>query len=56
MENNQPQVANDPVQVDFQNQLNQDLGPNNAQPNNNIEAQANPAAEKDPPEDEGVQP
>ena len=55
-ENNQPQVANDPVQVDFQNQLNQDLAPNNAQPNNDIEAQANPAAEKDPPEDEGVQP
>ena len=52
-ENNQP-VQDNNVQVDFQNQLNQDLDPiPNA--NNNEEVEVKKASEKDPPE-EGVQP
>ncbi|MBO5529315.1 MAG: hypothetical protein J6A47_08410 [Bacilli bacterium] len=68
MENNQSQAENNPIQVnenqpqaennlqaDFQNQLNQDLEPQN-NINNDVEVKAVKAVEKDPPEDEGVQP
>lgn len=55
-ENQLPQAENNPIQADFQNQLHQDLEPNNNVQHNNVEIQGNPVAEKDPPEDDGVQP
>lgn len=53
---NQIQVDNNQIQINFQQQLNQDLEPQANAQNNQTEAEAQKSAEKDPPEEEGVQP
>ena len=53
---NQIQVDNNQIQIDFQQQLNQDLEPQANAENNQAEVEAQKSVEKDPPEDEGVQP